>query len=445
MGATASQLEKELANEPAGNTEHYFGLINFGNTCYCNSVMQALYFCRPFREKVLQYKQQLKKSGHQKENLLTCLAELFHHIASQKRKVGSVAPKKFIGRLKKENDLFDSFTQQDAHEFLNYLLNSVADIIMQEEKRAEQSRLALLAASEKSSGSNGGSSGGSGAKVVGGFRSGLSHLVSPSTTTTTLTSVSSAGCSGPCDSTAKASPSGAPGTNGQLPPGQPLPSQPPHMISVGLPSPAIARSTWIQEIFQGTLTNETRCLNCETLSSKDEDFLDLSVDVDQNTSITHCLQEFSSTETLCAEHKYFCDVCCSKQEAQKRMRIKKLPQILALHLKRFKYMEHLNRYAKLSYRVLFPLELQLFNVSDDALNPNRLYDLVAVVVHCGQTPNRGHYICIVKSHSFWLLFDDDIVEKLEATSIDDFFGLSESGPQKNSESAYILFYQGRDV
>jgi len=39
--------------------------------------------------------------------------------------------------------------------------------------------------------------------------------------------------------------------------------------------------TWIHEIFQGTLTNETRCLNCETVSSKDEDFLDLSVDIEQ--------------------------------------------------------------------------------------------------------------------------------------------------------------------
>ena len=43
------------------------------------------------------------------------------------------------------------------------------------------------------------------------------------------------------------------------------------------------------------------------------------------------------------------------------MRVKKLPKILALHLKRFKYMEHLHRYTKLSYRVVFPLELRLFN------------------------------------------------------------------------------------
>lgn len=58
--------------------------------------------------------------------------------------------------------------------------------------------------------------------------------------------------------------------------------------------------------------------------------------------------------------------------------------ILALHLKRFKYMEQLHRYTKLSYRVVFPLELRLFNTSGDAVNLDRMYDLVAVVVHCGR-------------------------------------------------------------
>lgn len=75
--------------------------------------------------------------------------------------------------------------------------------------------------------------------------------------------------------------------------------------------------------------------------------------------------------------------------------MKKLPMILALHLKRFKYMEQLHRYTKLSYRVVFPLELRLFNTSGDAVNLDRMYDLVAVVVHCGRyslitnTPKKG--------------------------------------------------------
>lgn len=43
------------------------------------------------------------------------------------------------------------------------------------------------------------------------------------------------------------------------------------------------------------------------------------------------------------------------------MRVKKLPMILALHLKRFKYVEQYNRHIKVSHRVVFPLELRLFN------------------------------------------------------------------------------------
>ncbi|CAF4853762.1 ubiquitin carboxyl-terminal hydrolase 46 [Pieris napi] len=361
MGATASQLEKDIGSEQFPPNEHYFGLVNFGNTCYSNSVLQALYFCRPFRDKVLEYKAKNKRT---KETLLTCLADLFYSIATQKKKVGSIAPKKFIARLRKEKEEFDNYMQQDAHEFLNFLINHINEIILAERN---QSTLKL----QKTTGS---------------------------------------GESVTCNGTV----------------------------------PQNSEPTWVHEIFQGTLTSETRCLNCETVSSKDEHFFDLQVDVDQNTSITHCLKCFSDTETLCNDNKFKCDNCSSYQEAQKRMRVKKLPLILALHLKRFKYMEQYNRHIKVSHRVVFPLELRLFNTSDDAVNPDRLYDLVAVVVHCGSGPNRGHYISIVKSHGFWLLFDDDMVDKIDASAIEDFYGLT-SDIQKSSETGYILFYQSRDA
>uniref|UniRef100_A0A8C1GFI5 Ubiquitin specific peptidase 12b n=1 Tax=Cyprinus carpio TaxID=7962 RepID=A0A8C1GFI5_CYPCA len=344
--------------------ETIFTVFSKDNHC---GLLQALYFCRPFREKVLAYKIQPRR----KESLLTCLADLFNSIATQKKKVGVIPPKKFISRLRKENELFDNYMQQDAHEFLNYLLNTIADLLQEEKSQERQQNGKVV--------QNGGSGGGGG----------------------------SGSSTGEGETEEK------------------------------------TQQTWVHEIFQGTLTNETRCLNCEAVSSKDEDFLDLSVDVEQNTSITHCLRGFSNTETLCSEYKYYCEQCRSKQEAQKRMRVKKLPMILALHLKRFKYMDQLHRYTKLSYRVVFPLELRLFNTSGDATNPDRLYDLVAVVVHCGSGPNRGHYITIVKSHGFWLLFDDDIVEKIDAQAIEEFYGLT-SDISKNSESGYILFYQSRD-
>ncbi|KAL3315818.1 Ubiquitin carboxyl-terminal hydrolase 46 [Cichlidogyrus casuarinus] len=372
MVNATSQLEKEIGSDRFPPNERYFGLVNFGNTCYCNSVLQALYFCKPFREKILQYRQQNK--CFKKDTLLTCLADLFYTISSQKKKVGQISPKKFIQKLKKENTSFDNFLQQDAHEFLNYLLNRIADLL-QCEKNLNNHITAKNADSK--------------------FATGQKFF-------------SEAG-------------------------------------------------NWIHDIFQGTLTNETKCLNCETVRTKDEDFIDLSVDVEQDTSISHCLQCFSNTETIQSDNKYYCEVCCCKQEAQKRMRIKRLPLLLALHLKRFKYHEAYNRFAKLSYRVAFPLELRLYNTSDDATNPNRMYELMAVVVHSGSGPNRGHYISLVKSHGLWLLFDDDYVDvsvniyaqifqikRIESYNIADFFGVSPEAT-KSSDSAYILFYQASDA
>lgn len=55
--------------------------------------------------------------------------------------------------------------------------------------------------------------------------------------------------------------------------------------------------------------------------------------------------ECSSTETLNAEDKFFCDACSGLQEAQKRFKIKVLPPVLCLHLKRFKYIEQYDRCA----------------------------------------------------------------------------------------------------
>ena len=122
------------------------------------------------------------------------------------------------------------------------------------------------------------------------------------------------------------------------------------------------------------------------------------------------------------------------------MKVKKLPNVLALHLKRFKYEESVQRYVKLAYRVAFPLELRLFNTSDDTEDPDRLYELFAIVVHIGAGPHHGHYITIVKVGAKWILFDDDHVSYIDEHEISKYYG-----DRPGLGSAYVLFYQAVDL
>jgi ubiquitin C-terminal hydrolase len=45
-----------------------------------------------------------------------------------------VSPKSFVQRLKQDNELFRSFMHQDAHEFLNFLLNDCCETLERKQK-----------------------------------------------------------------------------------------------------------------------------------------------------------------------------------------------------------------------------------------------------------------------------------------------------------------------
>ncbi|KAH8675549.1 hypothetical protein BX600DRAFT_452950 [Xylariales sp. PMI_506] len=194
---------------------------------------------------------------------------------------------------------------------------------------------------------------------------------------------------------------------------------------------------WVHDIFEGVLTSETKCLTCETTSQRDETFLDLSIDLEEHSSVTSCLQKFSAEEMLCERNKFHCDHCGGLQEAEKRMKIKTLPKVLALHLKRFKYTEDYSRLQKLFHRVVYPYQLRMFNTTDDAEDPDRLYELYAVIVHIGGNAYHGHYVSVVKTEDRgWLLFDDEMVEPVDKHYVRNFFG-----DKPGMACAYVLFYQ----
>ncbi|KAM5356201.1 hypothetical protein ACJ41O_002847 [Fusarium nematophilum] len=202
----------------------------------------------------------------------------------------------------------------------------------------------------------------------------------------------------------------------------------------GASSPATG---WVHDIFEGVLTSETKCLTCETASQRDETFLDLSIDLEEHSSVTSCLRKFSAEEMLCERNKFHCDHCGGLQEAEKRMKVKRLPKILTLHLKRFKYTEDYSRLQKLFHRVVYPYHLRMFNTTDDAGDPDRLYELYAVVVHIGGNAYHGHYVSIIKVPGRgWILFDDEMVEPVDKNFVRNFFG-----DKPGMATAYVLFYQ----
>jgi ubiquitin carboxyl-terminal hydrolase 12/46 len=358
-GIAESEGVGDASAGSAADEERFFGLENFGSTCYANSVLQALYFCSPLRKWLLS----LPLDGVPRDSMLYRLMQLFSSIASQKKLTGYLSPSEFMETLRERNELFQSNVQQDAHEFFNFIVNDVGDSLMQMDMQKRQHE-------------------------------------SPFSTAA---------------------------------------------------SPSSSCLSGIHNIFQGVLTNETRCLCCEQKTERDEEFVDLSLDIEPNSSISSCLRNFSHTETLTNHDKFYCGKCCAYQEAEKHMRIKSLPRVLTLHLKRFKYMERLGSFAKLSHRVAFPLELRVPNMTADAEHKadEILYKLFAVVVHIGSGMNHGHYVAIVKSRNRWFLFDDDLVEVVDASMLRMCFGTSNPFTSKGqngdaegavSSTGYLLFY-----
>ncbi|CAN0473405.1 unnamed protein product, partial [Ascophyllum nodosum] len=87
--------------------ERFFGLENFGNTCYCNSCVVYLHYCTP-----LTYYVYGLSLSYGENSVLSQLAELFSSISKQKRRSGHLAPREFLRTLQERNELFRGNKQQ---------------------------------------------------------------------------------------------------------------------------------------------------------------------------------------------------------------------------------------------------------------------------------------------------------------------------------------------
>jgi ubiquitin carboxyl-terminal hydrolase 22/27/51 len=114
-------------------------------------------------------------------------------------------------------------------------------------------------------------------------------------------------------------------------------------------------------------------------------------------TLSQCLDRFTAGEILDAT--FNCIACDATRQIQKRLSIKRLPPVLSIQLKRFL---HTGSSSKNETRVDFPLVLDMNKYTTngaDKKNANPLlYELFGVVCHQGSL-NTGHYTCMMKSNS----------------------------------------------
>ena len=141
-------------------------------------------------------------------------------------------------------------------------------------------------------------------------------------------------------------------------------------------------------------------------------------------SLKDCFDLFFAEENL--EDPLYCHKCQGPEDFTKKYVINRMPYVLILSLKRFKFNQNSN--FKLRQMITYPLK-------DLELGGNK-YDLYGVINHYGNI-NSGHYTCIIKKRDKeknkdrWIMCDDSHVYEIEEKRV-------------MNANAYILFYINKE-
>merc|ERR1712130_671889 len=151
-------------------------------------------------------------------------------------------------------------------------------------------------------------------------------------------------------------------------------------------------------------------------------------------SLNDCFVEFTKKEILGESDAWYCSQCKKHQCAEKKFDLFSLPDTLIIHLKRFHYDRYFRN--KICSMVDFPIEgLDMTEwISNKNDTKSCIYDLFAVSNHFGNL-GGGHYTAYAKNinDKKWYNLDDSSVSELDSAS------------RAKTESAYVLFYQRRQI
>jgi ubiquitin carboxyl-terminal hydrolase 2 len=190
-------------------------------------------------------------------------------------------------------------------------------------------------------------------------------------------------------------------------------------------------------------------------SSKDNSSPSSTSSATSGCSIQECLKAYTDQECLDDSDSYYCAKCKTHRAVSKKISLYRLPEVLVIHLKRFAYSTFSR--DKVTTAIQIPqhgLDVSACCAQDAVLDGSTLYDLAGVVHHVGSL-SGGHYTacvwlfgfrmgmeltkvlrecfhseCLNADTSEWYDFNDATVSPVKK-------------PQLTSASAYILFFRRR--
>ncbi|XP_043229020.1 ubiquitin carboxyl-terminal hydrolase 20-like [Amphibalanus amphitrite] len=473
VGSSEDDDEQSDAEPPCGLT----GLRNIGNTCYMNAALQALSNLPPLTRYFLDCERLVPTD--RKPGLARAYLRLVQQIWSRRR-VSCLAPTAVLQAMRSAHPQFRGFQQHDSQEFLRCFMDVLHDELRRPAAWRPEDDAERLTEPDGGDASASDSAL-SDAETDGDYetadsgvseRSSDSESAAPRRRRRRHVYTQRSAPLPAADDMEFADAESAP-----LLPAEPsAPPSPARSASpaVGAPRPGrrLRYRSIVSDVFDGRILSSVQCLTCNGVSATRETFQDLSLAIPsrEHLSVLHaqpaggrgaacvqlnarqawgpwlwswlaswfsgpsvslhdCLASFFSSDELKGDNMYSCGGCKKLRNGLKVCRVLELPEVLTIHLKRFRH--ELVFSTKLGTQVEFPLvglDMAPY-LHRQSRGQVTVYDLAAVVCHHG-TAGAGHYTAYALNEpsGAWYEYDDQYVTEVGADTV-------------QSCQAYVLFYR----